>query len=113
MGYKVAAASSDGKFINDHFGRSRQFYIFEVDDKDEYHFLELRQNTPACNSGEHGENTMEKSVNLLADCRYVLVSRIGRSAEQLLEAKGVKALTIPDFIEDALPKLIKAETTGK
>ncbi|HEY0196185.1 MAG TPA: NifB/NifX family molybdenum-iron cluster-binding protein [Methanobacterium sp.] len=42
MSYKVAVASSDGKFVNQHFGMAQQFLIFEIDD-DEYKFMELRR----------------------------------------------------------------------
>ena len=34
MSYKVAFASTDGKVVNEHFGRARQFHIVEIDDKD-------------------------------------------------------------------------------
>ena len=46
MAYKVAVTSSDGKFINQHFGRAQQFLIFEIDDEGDYKFLELRKNDP-------------------------------------------------------------------
>ncbi len=109
MAYKIAVASSDGKFINEHFGRSKQFLIFEVEDTGEYRFLELRKNIPPCNSGEHGEDQMDKTILSLADCRIVLVSRIGPGAERKLQAKGIRSYSVPDFIEDALTKVIKYE----
>lgn len=34
MAYKVAFASSDGKVVNQHFGRTKQFLIVEIDNKD-------------------------------------------------------------------------------
>lgn len=40
MSFKVAVASSDGKYINQHFGWAQQFLIFEIDDNGEYKFLE-------------------------------------------------------------------------
>ncbi|MDS1030214.1 NifB/NifX family molybdenum-iron cluster-binding protein [Bacillota bacterium LX-D] len=110
MSYKIAVASSDGKFINEHFGRSKQFLIFEVAENNEYRFLELRHNTPPCNSGEHGEDQMEKTINLLSDCSIVLVSQIGPGAERKLQAKGMRSYSVPDFIEDALTKLIQSES---
>ena len=41
-GYRVAAASSDGIVINQHFGRADIFYIYEVTGKGNYRFLETR-----------------------------------------------------------------------
>ena len=105
MSYKVAVASSDGKVINQHFGRSRQFIIFDIDDGGNYSFVEIRQNTPPCGYEEHDENAMQKTVDLLSDCRVVLVSQIGPGAEQALRVKGVQAYAIGDFIDKALLKL--------
>jgi nitrogen fixation protein NifX len=111
MSYKIAVASSDGKVINQHFGRSKQFLIFAVTDDGEYKFLELRENTPPCNAGEHGDVQMANTVELLSDCRIVLVSQIGPGAEQKLNARGIRAYSIPDFIDKALDKLIEFERT--
>ena len=40
MSFKVAVASSDGKYVNQHFGMAQQFLIFEIDDEGNYKFLE-------------------------------------------------------------------------
>lgn len=109
MAYKIAVASSDGKMINQHFGRSRQFLIFEIEENQGYRFLELRQNSPACHSGEHGQGSMQDTVDLLADCKIVLVSRIGRGAIEALSGRGIRAYIAPDFIEEALKALVGNE----
>ena len=49
---------------------------------------------------------MEKRVELLADCKYVLVSRIGQRAENALEEKGIFAFAIPALIDHAVQKLV-------
>ena len=38
VSFKVAVASSDGKFVNQHFGMTQQFLIFEIK-KTNYPFL--------------------------------------------------------------------------
>lgn len=106
MSYKVAVASSDGKVVNQHFGRAEQFLIIEVDEEGLFKLVEVRKLNRVCNNGEHDEEDMQKRVSELTDCKYVLVSRIGQGAENILEAKGISAYEIPDFIEDALTKLI-------
>ncbi|ATW28009.1 NifB/NifX family molybdenum-iron cluster-binding protein [Candidatus Formimonas warabiya] len=105
MSFRVAAASSDGKFINQHFGRASQFYIFEIRD-DQYHFVELRKNVPPCGGGEHDEDTLRKSVNLIGDCRVVLVNQIGPGAASVLNSRGIQSFRVQNFIEEALEKLI-------
>nr|WP_279383518.1 NifB/NifX family molybdenum-iron cluster-binding protein [Methanobacterium formicicum] len=60
MSIKVAVASSDGKYINQHFGMASQFLIFQLDDNGTHKFLELRENKPACSTEGHSELSMEK-----------------------------------------------------
>ncbi len=105
MSYKVAVASSDGKFVNQHFGRAGQFLIFEIAD-DQYYFVELRENIPSCDGEEHHENAMEKTIQLIEDCQVVLASQIGPGAIRQLEEKGIKSFGVRDFIDQALEKLI-------
>lgn len=107
MSYKVAVASSDGKFINRHFGHSNQFLVFELDETN-YKFLELRQNAPPCNGQEHHEGKMAESIDLLSDCRAILASRIGPGAAALLSSRGIIPLEVPDFIDDTLKKLLSS-----
>lgn len=107
MGVRVAVASTDGKFINEHFGRAKEFLIFNLNLEDKlFNFIELRENTPPCSVHEHDDNLLDRSVNLLSDCKAVLVSQIGPGAAYALENKGIKALTIRDFIQNALTNIL-------
>lgn len=38
--YKIAVASSDGIVVNNHFGRAKEFYIYQIDETEQLHFLE-------------------------------------------------------------------------
>lgn len=106
MSYKVAVASSDGKFVNQHFGRTRQFLVFEIKDDGQFEFIALRDNTPPCDDGTHNDDLLARTVDLVSDCRSVLVSRIGPGAIDALVSRGVRPYAIPDFIEDAIKRLI-------
>jgi predicted Fe-Mo cluster-binding NifX family protein len=107
MSFRVAVASSDGKMVNEHFGRANQFLIFEAGD-DGYEFLELRQNHPACGGDPDHQGSMDALVASISDCAFVLVNRIGRGGEESLARQGIKAFQIGDFIDTALQKLISA-----
>jgi nitrogen fixation protein NifX len=98
---KVAVASTDGIFINEHFGRSKEFLIYEVDEKGEYKFLERRENIPHDPNESHG-HIVTTTAELLADVEVVLVKQIGPGAEQELRNKGVIALSVNSSIEKAL-----------
>ena len=106
MSYKIAVASTDGKVVNQHFGKADQFYIIEVSDESRYELIELRKLPPVCQGGDHDDDAIQRNVKSLSDCQYVLVSRIGQRAENELEGQGISVYIIPDIIEDALNKLI-------
>lgn len=106
MSYKIAVASTDGKVVNQHFGRAEKFYILEVNDDNEFYYVEERDNIASCNGGTHSDEGLNLTVQLLIDCKYVLVSQIGPVAEYALSKKGVTAFAISHYIEEAVKKLI-------
>lgn len=105
MGYKVAVASSDGKVINQHFGRATRFLIFDIE-IESFRFSKLIETVPFCNNGEHDDNKLSLATDSLAGCRAVLVCQIGNGAIKALESKGIEAFDIKGLIEDALYKII-------
>lgn len=105
MSYKIAVASSDGKVVNQHFGKATQFLIFEMEENT-FKFLELLKTTPFCNNAEHDDNKLFSSVTALEGCRAVVVSQIGSGAADALRNKGIEPLEIHNFIEDALKELL-------
>lgn len=113
MSYKVAVASSDGKFINQHFGWAQQFLIFEMDDEGEYKFLELRENLPACDVEGHSEDVMARSVKLISDCEAVLASQIGPAAIDILIKNGIEPYLAPTYIDEALKELAQLKADKK
>lgn len=111
MSYKIAIASSDGKYVNQHFGRAQQFLIVELKDDGSYEYLETRQNKSACAIDSH-DSLLEDAVNLISDCEGVLVSDVGQGAADVLISRGVQPVIIPILIDDAIKKvysLIKKE----
>ena len=102
MSFKVAVASSDGKFVNQHFGRAEKFLIFELKDDGEYEFLELRETAPRCGGSA---DLKRKTLDMISDCGIILISQIGPGAANKLISRGIEPLIMPMFIEDALKEL--------
>jgi len=98
MTMKVAIASEDEETIHQHFGRATQFLIYEIDGSS-FRYLETRQSRPACQGGAaaapHDEDRLEQTVELISDCRAVLVARIGPGAAQRLAEHGISAFIAP------------------
>lgn len=113
MPYKIAVASTDGKVVNEHFGRAKQFFVLEVKDDGKYEFLEIRRLPAVCDGGNHDDEAMKKNVEALSDCRCVLVSQIGQGAETVLESDGINVYVIPDYIDEAVNKLISYNEIDK
>jgi predicted Fe-Mo cluster-binding NifX family protein len=104
MSHKIAIASSDGKFVNQHFGRAQQFLIVELKDDGSYEYLETRENKPACTVEGH-DSSIEDTINLISDCDGVLVSQIGPGAADMLISRSIQPVIIPMLIDDALKKV--------
>ena len=102
--YRIAAASSDGKVINQHFGRADNFLIFEISGS-RYSLIERRDVTPLCDNGEHTEEGLLSAIGALKDCTAVVVSKIGAPAKRALEINGISVFEQPDYINNALEKL--------
>ena len=96
---KVAVASTDGTSINEHFGRAREFLIYEVNETGVYQLLEKRTVPQPVDTATHAAS---KAVELLSDVEAVLVTQIGPRAEIELLGKGVFALAVTGPIAKAL-----------
>ncbi|MFL0194966.1 NifB/NifX family molybdenum-iron cluster-binding protein [Clostridium sp. WILCCON 0269] len=106
MNYKVAVASSDGKFINEHFRKASQFYIYKVED-DNYEFVELRKiDNIFLQRGDHYDRILSV-IKHLSGCKIVLVSQIGREAVMFLNRNGIEVFDVNQPIDKALKRLIK------
>lgn len=104
MTHRVAIASSDGKFIDQHFGHANRFIIVDVTDTG-YAVVENRVAPPVCN-GSDEPSGFQRTARLLKDCDAVFVSRIGGPAAQAMFSEGIRVFESLHFIEDVLNKLI-------
>jgi predicted Fe-Mo cluster-binding NifX family protein len=107
MATRIAVATTDGKIVNEHFGRARAFYILEGAGG-AFRFLEIRQTEPFCGSEDNGA---DRVYALLEDCSAVLVSRVGPGAQQALAQRGLAIYEVPMPIPEALERI--SGTPGK
>lgn len=104
MRYRVAFASSDGKVVNQHFGRAVQFLIVEVNDED-FRVLESRKVEPLCSDFEHSEEKLLLTVQALSDCKIVFVQKIGFGALGALKQNGIEGIEAQGEINVILDQL--------
>jgi predicted Fe-Mo cluster-binding NifX family protein len=102
---RAAAASSDGKFIDEHFGQAKHFYIYLIDDDgsirpDGVRAFDLRAGTP---ESEH----LTAKAQMLEDVDFVLCAKIGPNAVAALERYGTKGYAYSGEIEKVLERYTK------
>lgn len=113
---RVAVASSDGIFINQHFGKATRFFVYDVG-PDGVSLVEVRDNAePLCGSDterNHAPGAFDRIFDLLADCSVVLVSMIGFGASEQLKSRWITVYEVPGPIEKALYRLSNNRLTRR
>jgi len=95
--------------VDMHFGKCDAFTIAEVDASSGYAILERRPVPPPCPScGTHGDNddAMHAVIDLISDCRAVIVSKIGRWPDSLLYERGIESIEYSGPIDEVLSALL-------
>lgn len=107
MSYRVAAASTDGVVINQHFGHADRFHIVEIaPETGTYQFMETREVIPCCQCGDHELSAFDAVLEQLHDVQAILVSKIGDGAADYLEQHGALAYQAPYVLTSVLGKII-------
>ncbi|MDR0882125.1 MAG: hypothetical protein LBP55_06245 [Candidatus Adiutrix sp.] len=105
---RVAVATEDGVMIDCCFGRARAYHIYEANARaDGYHFMEIRPSPIPCRDQDHDPETLNRAIELLADCQLVLAGKIGPEAIRRLEARGIPALAVSLSMAEAFKRLNK------
>ncbi|WP_404784493.1 nitrogenase cofactor biosynthesis protein NifB [Altericista sp. CCNU0014] len=94
----LAVATKGGGLVNQHFGHAKEFTIYEVDGS-EARFVTHRKIDQYCQGGYGEEATLEGVIKTIADCKAVLVSKIGDCPQKELEMAGIQSVEAYDVIE--------------
>ena len=103
--YRVALASTDNRYVDQHFGRAESFLIVDVREDGTYDEIEQRFTDPVCDGGRHDNDRLLRGVNALLDVDFVLAARIGLGALNELAEKNIAAFEMPGAVPEALDKL--------
>lgn len=94
----VAVATKGSGLVNQHFGHAKEFQIYEVDGN-QTRFIGHRKVDHYCQGGYGEKATLENIIQTIADCKAVLVSKIGDSPKEKLHQLGIEAVEGYDVIE--------------
>lgn len=137
MAYNIAVVSTDGKYVDGHFGKADYFRIVHVKDDGSYSTDEIRKalgadaqlpsdfscgtGTPSfaggCGggAGEGGgrcgggqtNSRIAGKIKTISDCRCVLCAKFGSGSEKQLQRKAISIFQIELPLSEALDKIIK------
>lgn len=114
MVYKIAAASSNGKEIDLHFGQLQSVRIYSVNDKDgSFSFDEERTVNRVPEIVDEKAETgcscddifVRQVASSVTDCVYLLVAKIGNRPYRLLQVNNVNCVEAPFPLDEAISKL--------
>ena len=97
---KVAIATGNNVGVTDHFGYALRFQIWDLAGPSP-RLIETRHNKPGCGADRSADrrDPLDVSVDLVADCRAVVVARIGECGLNRLNALGILAFETDDMID--------------
>jgi predicted Fe-Mo cluster-binding NifX family protein len=102
---RVAIGTHTGVRVSEHFGHATRFEIWELG-PDGAHLVESRVNRPACGVGsDRADELMDASVAAVADCRAVVVARLGECALNRLDKLGILAFETEDPVDATVRQL--------
>lgn len=105
--FKVAVTSTSGKLVDQHFGQTTDFMIFEINGED-YKFLETRSTKKYCNGGNelnNQSNGKKEAIETISDCDAVLSMKIGLGAQKKLGEFGIECIEYCYTVERGLKYL--------
>jgi len=94
---KVAFCSNDGVYINEHFGRAKSIYIYEVDEKG-YSFYHKKDFIPINGTKEHKDST-EAKVESIKECTILYVNEIGGPAAAVTVRNKIHPVKVDEKTE--------------
>ena len=99
----IAFASSDGIVIDQHFGWSKRFYLFDVDDTG----AELVGTIDSSQEIEDEHAKLSYKIETISDADIMYCSQIGPKASKMVQAAGIHPVRIADGekIESAIKQI--------
>lgn len=117
---KVAFATTDGANVDEHFGRSGMFAVYEVNEEG-YRFVEMRRFADGRDVAveetkgmkEVHDDLVRKKVDSLEDCKIIYMTEIGGPSASRLVKKGIMPVKVKETvtIKESLDRL--SETIKK
>lgn len=99
----IAFASSQGELVDQHFGWSKQFYLYEVTKEDS----KLLSIIDASQEPEGEKEKLNYKIGTISEADIMYCTQIGPTASKMIQAAGVHPVRVAEGerIADAIIKL--------
>jgi len=97
---RIAVASTDAKTVNQHFGKAKEFLIYDLAESTPK-FVEKREVTPlSVGDKEHDfdEARFNAVLDKISDCSRVYVTKVGAKPAEELQRNGIEAVLFRNAI---------------
>lgn len=99
---KIGIVSTDGKNVNEHFGKAERFLIYEMNTSGLNSIMERKISCLSTGDKAHKFDAahFDKIVQGLEGCQWVYCTRIGDRPREELEKRGIVPVIYEGAIED-------------
>lgn len=108
---RAAFASSDGNFIDYHYGRATSFFVYDLGSSrapvllgKRRHYRIPVQGAIEQGAAHHREN-LEKVAELLSDCDALFVAKIGAVPARFFIERGMRVFQLEERIDRVLEEI--------
>ncbi|MEA4891822.1 MAG: NifB/NifX family molybdenum-iron cluster-binding protein [Peptococcaceae bacterium] len=103
MSVRIAFASTDGSYIDQHFGNARIFQVFDLSGSS-FKLVESRRTKASCQGSCEGG--FEHLFKALEDCDAVFAGKIGPGAAAFMIGRGKRVFEANGPVEDIMEQLM-------
>ena len=100
--HRVAVASSDGEFVDEHFGNALYYQVYDEGPGGEWSLIETRKVSAGCGAESGCGGVGCSLAERLFDCEAIFVLRIGPSAAAGAIAAGLRVFEAGGPVDDML-----------
>ena len=104
MGLRVAFASTDGSYIDQHFGNARIFQVVDIFGSS-HELVGFRRTDANCRGNCDGG--FDSQLHALNDCDAVFVLKIGEGAAAFMISHGKRVFEAQGPVEEIIEQLIE------
>jgi len=105
MNKLFAVASTDGLFVNQHFGHADRLFIYLASENGIEPIKTLNV-TPYCSNNCSPEQTLNEIMSIISDCSYLLCMKIGPRPASKLKDAGIVPIETYGKIDDIINAIV-------